>query len=302
MDECKPLVHGGGDEAISLNAGPELRRAIFLGRTEYTVRSVDSATGRERWNVTHSELQPLRRPAAHAGGGGGGDRGGHGGVNTMLFLRGGGDGGGGGRGGAMRMLESGSDDENENDDEGSSDDEGAGGEQIKMMIGPGNIMRAVGRDGCERWTATMTSVPLGAFDHRSGEQLFTASFSDPFPAKGAAGGVDGGMKPGVYGVMHGELSGASFEELWGAGEILVGSHAGGLYALPRSAGEGGGVGGGGGAGGAGGGGGGGGSGGGGGGGGGGAGALAGALTDGIIGRVLHSFTFELNLSNSRTHS
>ena len=26
---------------------------LFLGRTEYTVRSVDSVTGRERWNVTY---------------------------------------------------------------------------------------------------------------------------------------------------------------------------------------------------------------------------------------------------------
>ena len=34
---------------------------IYVGRTEYVVRSVDAETGEERWNVTHGELRSLTR-------------------------------------------------------------------------------------------------------------------------------------------------------------------------------------------------------------------------------------------------
>ena len=34
---------------------------IYVGRTEYVVRSVDAETGEERWNVTHGELRSLSR-------------------------------------------------------------------------------------------------------------------------------------------------------------------------------------------------------------------------------------------------
>jgi outer membrane protein assembly factor BamB len=59
------VVHGG-DEALFRppdvqEGGPALRRAIFLGRTDYLVRSVDWMTGRERWNVTCGKLRPLTR-------------------------------------------------------------------------------------------------------------------------------------------------------------------------------------------------------------------------------------------------
>ena len=43
-------------------ASPELAGAVFVGRTEYKVRSVDATTGAERWNVTYSEVHPLTAP------------------------------------------------------------------------------------------------------------------------------------------------------------------------------------------------------------------------------------------------
>lgn len=37
---------------------------IYVGRTEYVVRSVDAASGAERWNVTHGELRSLTRDSS----------------------------------------------------------------------------------------------------------------------------------------------------------------------------------------------------------------------------------------------
>jgi serine/threonine-protein kinase/endoribonuclease IRE1 len=45
-------------------SSPELLGAVFVGRTEYKVRSVDAKTGAERWNVTYGEVHPLTAPAA----------------------------------------------------------------------------------------------------------------------------------------------------------------------------------------------------------------------------------------------
>jgi hypothetical protein len=67
-------------------------------------------------------------------------------------------------------------------------------------------------------------VPLGAFDHQTGEAFAGARFKNALVGRGGEGGGEG---------EAGE-------------EILVGAHAGGLYALPRSAGDAGGAGGGGG--------------------------------------------------------
>jgi len=44
-----------------------LEDALLVGRTQYTVRSLDASTGRERWNVTFSELHPLRMRADAVG-------------------------------------------------------------------------------------------------------------------------------------------------------------------------------------------------------------------------------------------
>ena len=46
----------GGD---AMNGADE--ELIYVGRTEYVVRSVDAETGEERWNVTHGELRSLSR-------------------------------------------------------------------------------------------------------------------------------------------------------------------------------------------------------------------------------------------------
>ena len=43
-------------------SSPELLGAVFVGRTEYKVRSVDAKTGAERWNVTYGEVHPLTNP------------------------------------------------------------------------------------------------------------------------------------------------------------------------------------------------------------------------------------------------
>jgi hypothetical protein len=48
---------GGG--AFDAAEADDLAGALLLGRTEYTVRSLDAVTGAERWNVTFAELEPL---------------------------------------------------------------------------------------------------------------------------------------------------------------------------------------------------------------------------------------------------
>ena len=40
---------------------------VYVGRTEYVVRSVDAVSGEERWNVTHGELRSLSRDANTGG-------------------------------------------------------------------------------------------------------------------------------------------------------------------------------------------------------------------------------------------
>ena len=45
----------------------ELHGAVFLGRTEYKVRSVDSRTALERWNVSYGEVLPLTKMGSGGG-------------------------------------------------------------------------------------------------------------------------------------------------------------------------------------------------------------------------------------------
>ena len=59
-----------GDVNVLLGGSPlggKLADALLVGKTQYTVRSVDAATGLERWNVTYSELRPLRLSAPRGG-------------------------------------------------------------------------------------------------------------------------------------------------------------------------------------------------------------------------------------------
>ena len=78
FDTDGTVVHGGNDEGFFLSndpiaAEPEpTRDAFYIGRTEYVVRSVDSSTGQERWNVTYGEVTPLTSTEGGGGGGGGG--------------------------------------------------------------------------------------------------------------------------------------------------------------------------------------------------------------------------------------
>ena len=214
------VVHGG-DEAFLLTGArastPELRRAIFLGRTEYTVRSVDSATGHERWNVTYGELHPLSRPERGMPGVGVGRRGigGVGGGDGMLFLR-------PGRAGIPALTASSSPGAGraEGDDAADGEDEASarsrGFRRERLMIGPGNTVRAVGGDGFQRWTAQLPSVPLGAFDHRTGEVFAGVGFETDL--------IGGDLEMGNEGEHTRET-------------ILVGAHAGGIYALPKGAGD-----------------------------------------------------------------
>ena len=53
-----------GSGAFDAAEADDLAGALLLGRTEYTVRSLDAVTGAERWNVTFAELEPLGAAAA----------------------------------------------------------------------------------------------------------------------------------------------------------------------------------------------------------------------------------------------
>jgi len=57
-------------DAADASAQTQFLDAVFVGRTEYKVRSVDSRTGLERWNVTYGEVTPLTKTgglfSAHA--------------------------------------------------------------------------------------------------------------------------------------------------------------------------------------------------------------------------------------------
>ena len=76
-----PTTGGGGDTEhgddmgdvdVLLEGSPlggKLAAALLVGKTQYTVRSVDAVTGMERWNVTYSELRPLRLSPPRGGGG-----------------------------------------------------------------------------------------------------------------------------------------------------------------------------------------------------------------------------------------
>ena len=57
----------GGEAALGDERDADLAGALLLGRTEYTVRSLDAVTGAERWNVTFAELAPLGAAAAPLG-------------------------------------------------------------------------------------------------------------------------------------------------------------------------------------------------------------------------------------------
>ena len=76
FDTDGTVVHG--DEGFFVNGAGQSQSddsqsdsdSIFIGRTEYVVRSVDSSSGRERWNVTYGELTPLTSSGPGAGTGG----------------------------------------------------------------------------------------------------------------------------------------------------------------------------------------------------------------------------------------
>ena len=55
VDGTITSVASDGDEE------EEEEALVYVGRTEYVVRSVDASTGEERWNVTHGELRSLAR-------------------------------------------------------------------------------------------------------------------------------------------------------------------------------------------------------------------------------------------------
>lgn len=183
FDTDGTVVHGGNDEGFFLsNESPtedptpnDVNEAFYIGRTEYVVRSVDSSTGRERWNVTYGEVTPLTSTAQ-----GGGGRGGRGGP---LFLR---------RG----------------DTAGDGDgDAGDGSNVPRLEWGPGNSIACAGGAGhAHAWTAHMPSTPVAVHDGRTGRAI-----------KGGSPGVGGGGDGGA-----------------GGGDILVGAHGGGLFALPST--------------------------------------------------------------------
>ena len=175
FDTDGTVVHGENDEGFFLSNDPKLTSgdddaklssddAFYVGRTEYVVRSVDSSTGRERWNVTYGEVTPLTSTEWGKGGGG---RGG------PLFLR---------RG----------DDDDDDDDDGSR--------VPTLEWGPGNSVSSGGGAGHEHaWTAHMPSTPVAVYDGRTGRAITP--------------GGDGAVIPG---------------------DILVGAHGGGLFALPST--------------------------------------------------------------------
>lgn len=130
----------GGDEendvdAFALDAAaaedassPELRGAVFVGRTEYKVRSVDAKTGAERWNVTYGEVHPLTAPAA-------------GGAATLVAHR---------AASSLDVVDSAFDE---------------GNVLPTLRFGSGNaltMMRDNKKDA--KWSRTFPSVPLSAFE------------------------------------------------------------------------------------------------------------------------------------------
>ena len=71
-EEARPGDDLSDDVDVLLGGSPlggKLADALLVGKTQYTVRSVDAATGLERWNVTYSELRPLRLSAPRGGDG-----------------------------------------------------------------------------------------------------------------------------------------------------------------------------------------------------------------------------------------
>jgi len=58
VDGTITSVNGAYESRIN---GDDDESLIYVGRTEYVVRSVDASTGDERWNVTHGELRSLTR-------------------------------------------------------------------------------------------------------------------------------------------------------------------------------------------------------------------------------------------------
>ena len=62
--------------AASEGEEEEFDGAVYVGRTEFAVRSVDALTGVERWNVTYGELRPLLRRGGAGPGPGPGPAGG----------------------------------------------------------------------------------------------------------------------------------------------------------------------------------------------------------------------------------
>ena len=184
FDTDGTVVHGGNDEGFFLSndpiaAEPEpTRDAFYIGRTEYVVRSVDSSTGQERWNVTYGEVTPLTSTEGGGGGGGG----------PLFLRRGDGDAAGTAGGDA---------------------DAGSDGSPPRLEWGPGNAVRASydgasssgGGAGRDAWIAHMPSTPVAAYDGRTGR------------------------------VVKG---GSPFEGGTAGGDILVGAHGGGLFALPST--------------------------------------------------------------------
>ena len=141
----------GDDIAIGGSTSGERERAVvYLGRTEYAVRSVDASTGRERWNVTYAELRPIANPAAFeravATGGGLGALGGY-----WPFAEGG-----------PRAVKP----------------AGTAPAGSSFALGPGNEVRSLGGTDASssdrRWSARTSSVPLGAFD-RTGARYWAAA-------------------------------------------------------------------------------------------------------------------------------
>ena len=151
-DPRDPRDGDGDDVAIGGSTSGERERAVvYLGRTEYAVRSVDASTGRERWNVTYAELRPIANPAAFeravATGGGLGALGGY-----WPFTE-----------GVPRAVKP----------------AGTAPAGSSFALGPGNEVRSLGggtgaSSTDRRWSARTSSVPLGAFD-RTGARYWAAA-------------------------------------------------------------------------------------------------------------------------------
>ena len=223
---------GGGEAAMAEGGRGSGGGLLHLGRTSYMLQAVDGATGRQRWNVSVAVLRPL-------------------GVGDPPQQRGdetrarGGDGGG---------------------------DEGHGGGIPRLVVGPGNVLRAyfgaddgsplppAGGSGELAWTAWLPAAPAGAFmrrafpsDASSWEQLYPPPVA-PSSSAGPFGGVGGSGHGEQRDSVLGPSSSASTSALVpfdgfeagppprGGGEttpapaevVLVGvmPAGGGLFALP----------------------------------------------------------------------